>query len=253
MTIVISLPFKGGLVIAADKRSCFQGIYADDLVKVVSAGRFTAVASSGTALCGTAIEGLSKYDFSATETIQAALKCNKPTANIRRSLDAVASSLKNTFGAFLRTEQGQLFPKESPLFISRIFHFDQKSKTFQYLTFVMHNTDERTELERKIDTNPRFIDSFATIELLTAMEKNDSKVQGLCPPRLLKILRHDIEPEELSEFEAIQACAAYIRLTADNINLIKSGTSDVSPTCDIAVIRIASGFEMVLQDYVLPN
>ncbi len=239
MSLVISIPYRDGILLVSDKRGTQHNEINDDVEKVISVGRFTAVASTGTPLCGVRDDDTNqwKYDFDASESLRKSLKNAKPNGSLRTVSRAIEKALTRDFSRFLKTEEGLKFPRESPIFISRIFHYDQSRKLFQFCTIHMHNLGGTPLPVTKISESPNYLDSMGASQHLTELKSSQSE-EDQSDLAILRILRDEIYKTQLSEEDAIYAGTELIARTSRK-------DETVSPTCDIATIRCATGFQRI--------
>lgn len=257
-SLVVAIPYKDGLLIAADKRAANNQGRFDDFVKIAEADRFTAVASTGTTESGVHIGGEKAWllNFSATDSICQAIKSHKKQGNdIEPSLASIAESLRKSFINFASTSEGKLLPNGSPLFASRIFHFNKTNKKFQIATLNLKYDRDRPEqceitgLCEEVQVS--FCYPQGRAELLYELWKGtDSQFDKLRSNKyVLKFLRNPVPFNQVSQSEARRAALYFISITSKRNQMLVPGDESVSETADIYVISRSRGVK-ILQNNV---
>lgn len=257
-SLVVAIPYKDGLLIAADKRAANNQGRFDDFVKIAEADTFTAVASTGTAESGVHIGGEKAWhlNFSATDSICQAIKSQKKLDNdIEPSLASTAESLRKSIINFASTSEGKLLPSGSPLFTSRIFHFNKTTKKFQIATLTLkYDRDQPEQCEIAggcEEVQVSFCYPQGRAELLYELWKGtDSQFDKLRSNKYVsKFLRNPVPFKQVSQSEARRAALYFISITSKRNQMLVPGDESVSETADIYVISRSHGVK-ILQNNV---
>lgn len=257
-SLVVAIPYEDGLLIAADKRAVNNQGRFDDRVKIAAADMFTAVASTGTAESGTHIEGEKPWhlNFSATDSICQAIKSRKKLENnLEPILASTAESLRQRIINFASTAEGKLLPSGSPLFTSRIFHFNKATSTFQMATLTL-KYDKEYPKQCEItggceEIEVSFCNPQGRAELLYELWKGtDSRFDQLRSNGYVsKFLRNPVPFKQVTLKEARKAALYFISITSKRNQLLVPGDESVSETADIYVISRSRGLK-ILQNNV---
>ena len=249
-SLILAIPYKDGLLIAADKRAANSQGSFDDAVKVGEAGTFTAVTSTGIAQSGQHIEGPEPWilTFSATDTICHALRTKSLDSDIQPLLSSTAQALRSRLIAFSVTPEGALLPSGIPLFVSRIYHFNRQKNNFQMATLTI-NYDKadpgRTEIFGTCeDIEVSFCYPQGRAELLSELWKGvDTRFDGLRSSKFVsKFLKNPVPFKQVSQEQACKAALYFISITSRSNHMLVPGDATVSEAADVFVISRTKGF-----------
>ncbi len=253
-SLVLAILNQSGLLVAADKRlTNGQGTF-DDHVKIHKVDRFTAVASTGTPMYGIHRKSGWNFEFDASNVVAGALT-NIPTSGSLKSYSPILTQrLKQKFLAFVKNQKkGSPFYSGHPLFISRIFHYNQQNKTFEILSMQLDYDLNHPEdcsiglLEDSDSIKNSFCYPLGNAELMAELIKGTNYLVSTLrdEPDVDRFLIKPTNPDRVRLGEAKKAALHLIALTSQYNDLAGQNNHSISNTADLCIIKPDSGFHWI--------
>lgn len=253
-TLIVAVPTREGIVIAADRRT-FDSVRGDldTTLKIRPIGQFLAITSTGNATWMDA--STLKIAYNAKDIAEEFFHEQLPVDGLPEDWEPLARRLLGRFKKYLADYPILSSDLQDPLFQMEIFHYDPRTKqaTVHNLR-ILYNAPPGSP---QWDVKPLSADSgpIAFGNTLAYRELSDGHDPRFDHWRhdaaIVKLLDKPLPANRISKEDALRFCQQIIRASAEMLPLIDHSDDHVGTAMDVALIS-KKGFVWLYRDQSTP-
>jgi len=238
-TLIVAVPTRDGLMIAADRRTYDSARGdLDTTLKIRPIGPFTAITTTGNA---TWMDSSTlQVAYNAKDIAEAFFREHEPQGNLAQLWDPLARTLLRKFKEYLEDHPVRTSDLQNPLFQMEIFHYEPASKvtTIHNLRILYNAEPGQPQWDvQPLSANSGPIAFGNTLAYRELSNGNDARFDHWRHDAALrKLMGKPLPANRISKEDALRFCQQIIRASAQMLPLIDRSDDHVGATMDVALI-----------------